>query len=136
MDVLREEVTQAFDGPLAEVAGLPTGILYAVVLTLTHVGGRKALGAVVDALRPMLGAPARLSEGWLAGQATYTGSMPAQLKVGKSQVRLAVGRRLRSQRVEDLVHALAAVPGASDLRLTAERRVFQEPGANAGTPME
>lgn len=136
MDVLREEFTQAFDGPLAEVTGLPTGLLYAVALTIAHLAGKHARALVTDALRPLLGEPDEAKDGWFSSRLRFKGQMPAEVRIGKDTLTLTMERRLRSQRVEELVHALATLPGASDLRLTAERRVFQEPGAGRGPPLE
>ena len=136
MDVLREEISQVFDGPLSEIDGLPTGLLYAVVLTIAHAAGKQVRAAVVEALQPLLGEPAGTRDGWFGGVLRYAGNVPAVVTWRKDRLTVEVGRRLRSQKVEDLVHALATVPGASDLRVKAERRVFEEPGASRGPPIQ
>lgn len=136
MDVLREDITQVFDGPLSEVTGLPTGLLYAVVLTFAHVAGAQARSAIEQALRPLFGEPAESKDGWFRGRVRYAGQVPAEVKVGKASATVTVERRLRAQKVADLIDALSKVPGAKDLRLEAHRRVFQEPGASAGEPIQ
>jgi hypothetical protein len=136
MDVLREDIAQAFEGPLAEVNGLPTGVLYAVVLTIAHAAGKQVRSAVVDALRPLLGEPSGTRDGWFGGLLRYTGTLPAVVSWRKHAVTVEVGRRLRSSKVEDLVRALADIPGASDLRVSAHRRVFSEPGSRQAGPLE
>lgn len=136
MDVLREDIAQAFEGPLSDIDGLPTGLLYAVVLTIAHAAGKQVRSVVVEALRPLLGEPNDAREGWFGGVLRYAGNVPAVVTWRRHKLTLEVGRRLRSQKVEDLVRALAAVPGASDLRLAAQRRVFEEPGASRGPALE
>ena len=136
MDVLRHDLSEAFEGPLSDVAGIPAGILYAVVLTVSHLAGKQAQSAVVDALRPLLGEPVARTKGWFATLLRYEGRIPATVKVRKDSLTLAVGQRLRSAKVEEIVQALAQVPGAHDLEVRAQRRVFAEPGAATGGPLE
>lgn len=135
MDVLREEVRQAFEGPLADIDGLPTGLLYGIVLTLAHLAGQHALPQLRKALDPLLGEPT-VRRGWFAKELHYDGAIPAHIRVGRRSLRVRIGRRLRGQRLPDLVHALGQVTGAHALRLTAHRRVFAEPGSTRGPPVE
>jgi hypothetical protein len=136
MDVLREDIAQVFEGPLADIEGLPTGLLYAVVLSMAHAAGKQARSAVVEALRPLLGEPSGTRDGWFGGLLRYTGNLPAVVTWRKHRLTVEVGRRLRAQKVEDLVQALARIPGASDLKVAAHRRIFTEPGARDGGPLE
>lgn len=137
MDVVRESVEWAFDGPLAGLEGLPAGFLYAVVVWFLHAGGRDAVDQVRRALRPALGEP-QAERRLLGGgrRLVYTGTLALEADIQRKGVRLRLGQRVRAARLEDLVGALSTIPGARDLRVHAQRRTFAEPGSRSGPMLE
>ncbi|MEA3191445.1 MAG: hypothetical protein QOD77_2027 [Thermoplasmata archaeon] len=136
MDSFHEPFEWAFDGPLAEAAGLPVGILYAAVLALSHDGGRAALGHVRTALASLFGEPSRVRKGLLGTSLDYAGSPSVHVAVRGAKLRVAFGGRVKANRVREVLRALATVPGARDATVTGEVRRFAAPGSLRGPPLE
>lgn len=135
MDTFHEPFEWTLDGPLGDAAGLPVGVLYAAVLVLAHDGGRTALAAVRNALAAVFREPARERRGLLGPSLEYE-EAGVRVAVRARGLRLTFGSRVKANRLRDVLHALADVPGARDAKVTGEVRRFASPGALRGPPME
>lgn len=135
MDVLRDDVRSSFQGPLADIDGLPLGLLYGLVLTFAHTAGPRIVQELTAALRPVAGEPLAVRRRLLGWRLAYDGLL-LDVAAGKREVQVAVGQRLRATRLAELVAALGQVPGASDLRLEGHRRTFAPPGTKDGPPLD
>lgn len=120
-----------WDGPLAEAGDFPTTFLYGVELSF-KVDDGATLDAVRDALVPVLGA-AEERKSLLGGRRLeWSGKSSAEAALKRGKVRVAFGTRVKGGRAEEAVRALAALPGARDLRLKATvRRFLPRPEAPA-----
>ncbi len=136
MDILRESLELEWDGPLADATGLPVAILYGVILTFAHGAGKEIRDALRAALDPWLGEPARDSWAIRGRRLRWDRLLLLEVEAGVSSVTVRVGQRLKGRRLSDLVERLAAVPGARNLRLTAERRRHAAPGSASGPMLD
>jgi len=120
-----------WDGPLAEASDFPTSLLYDVQLAFT-VDDAADLDAMKAALDPLLG-PSEEKKSLLGGRRLeWSGKASAEATLKRGKARLSFGTRVKGGRAEDAVHALAALPGARDLRLKATvRRFLPRPEAAA-----
>lgn len=126
MDVVEDLLELDWDGPLAAVADFPALLLYGAVLTFAVAKGPDILQAVRGALEPLFG-PAAERRSLLGGRRLeWSDRFRAEASVRGGQATLRLAQRVKGKRLEEAVHALAAVPGARQLRLAAGVRRFQE----------
>jgi hypothetical protein len=135
MDSFMEAVDWTAEGPFGDAAGVPTAILYGLVLVFTHAAGAGIKHALGDALSSLLGAP-KERRGLFGARLEFGQEPLAVAKVGADRVRLTFNQRVRPNRLRKILDALDEVPGASDLRLHGERERFVQAGSLGGAPVD
>ena len=135
MDIYREELALAFDGPLEAAAGIPVGLLYGVVLTVALGGGRKALDAVRSSLEAVLG-PAQVSKGWFHDRLEFNGSPRFVAEVKSSKVHLQAFQRVKGRQLAEVLRALENIPQTGAVRVRAAVQRYGAPGSRSGPTLE
>src|ERR1041385_2311918 len=112
-----------WDGPLADASDFPSSLLYDLQLAFT-VDEAADLDAMKAALDPLLG-PGGARKPLRGGRRLeWSGKASAEATLKRGKAKVSFGTRIKGGRAEDVVHALAKLPGARDLRLKATVRRF------------
>jgi hypothetical protein len=126
MDIVEDLLELDWDGPLSAVSDFPAALLYGAVLTFAVAKGPDLLQALRAALEPLFG-PATERRTLLGGRRLeWSGRMNAEASVRGGQATVRLAQRVKGKRLEEAVHALADLPEARHLRLSAGVRRFQE----------
>jgi hypothetical protein len=124
MHVAEDLIELDWEGPLSAVADFPATVLYGAVLTFAVAVGPTVLDAIRAALEPLFGAPQERKRLLAGRRLEWSGRINVEASVRGGQAVVRFASRVKGKRLEDAVHALAAVPGAHHLRLRAGVRRF------------
>ena len=124
MKVMEDQLELDWDGPLHEVDGIPNPPMHGAHLSF-KVGDGATLDALGDALKPLLG-PCEERKTLLGGRRLeWSSKTSAEATLRRGTVSLRFGQRVKGKRLDEVVHALADLPEARDLRLKGAVRRFK-----------
>lgn len=126
MDIVEDLLELDWDGPLSAVSDIPASLLYGAVLTFAVAKGPDLLQALRAALEPLFGAATERKPLLGGRRLEWSGRVQAEAFVRGGQATVRFAQRVKGKRLEEAVRALADLPDAHHLRLTAGIRRFQE----------